>query len=374
MIYLDYSATTKPSDAVLDTFVKVSKEFVGNPNSLHKLGVEANALIDSSTKQIQTLLHTEDEIIYTSGSSEANNLAILGIAMKYQNRGKHIITTRLEHSSIYGPLSFLMKQGFSVDFVPLDTNGMIDIEQLKQLMREDTILVSISAVNSEIGLRQKVEEIGLFLKQYPKCFFHVDATQCIGKDKLSLENIDLMSFSAHKFYGIKGIGALVKKRTIELEPLIHGGKSTTKYRSGTPAPALIASFAKALRLAFENIEDKYEAVNQYNAELCTFFKTFERVKINHNAYCLPHMLNISILGVKPETFQHALENYDIYISTQSACASGNSSSPSVLAFTEDTERASSSIRISLSSFTTKEEIESFKKAFEVCYQNLTLKS
>ncbi|MDD3341312.1 MAG: cysteine desulfurase family protein [Bacilli bacterium] len=370
MIYLDYSATTKPRKEVLDTFVKVSSDFIGNPNSLHKLGVDANAIIESSTNQIKTLLHTEEDIIYTSGSSESNNLAIIGLALKYQNRGKHIITTRLEHSSIYGPLSFLMKQGFRVDFVETDENGMINLEQIKERITEETILVSISAVNSEIGLRQRVEEIGLFLKDYPKCFFHVDATQCIGKDNLSLENIDLMSFSAHKFYGIKGIGALVKKRKIELEPLIHGGKSTTKYRSGTPAPALIASFAKALRLALENVKENYQYVEQLNKELQEFVSTYPKVVINHNAYCLPHMLNLSILGVKPETSQHALEEFDIYVSTQSACASGNSSSPSVLAFTNDPDRASSSIRISLSPFTTKEEIEAFKKAFTICYKNL----
>lgn len=369
MIYLDYSATTPVCEEVLDTFCKVSKSFVGNPNSLHKLGVKSKQLIEQSTKQIASILGVkEKEIVYTSGSSEANNLAIKGICERYQNRGKHIITTQLEHSSIYGPLSYLMKKGFEIDFVPLDPNGMVDLNALQQMIRKDTILVSISAVNSEIGLRQRVEEIGSFLKQYPTCFFHVDATQCIGKDIISLENIDLLSFSAHKFYGVKGIGALIKKEKIELEPSIHGGKSTTKYRSGTPAPALIASFAKALRLAYENIKHNAH-IERLNQDLCSFLEPYKNVAINHNAYCLGHILNISVLGVKPETFQHALEQYDIYISTQSACSSSTHSS-AVMAFTNSDEKASSSVRISLSHLTTQEEIESFKKAFDLCYQKL----
>lgn len=368
MIYLDYSATTQVEDSVLDTFMKVSKEFPGNPNSLHKLGVEAKAMIDESTTQIAKLLGVKDkEIIYTSGSSEANNMAIKGICEKYQNRGKHIITTRLEHSSIYGPIGYLTKKGFEVDFVSLDENGMIDLEDLKNLMREDTILVSISAVNSEIGLRQRVEEIGSFLKQYPKCYFHVDATQCIGKCKLDMTYIDLMSFSAHKFYGIKGIGALVKKEGISLEPLIHGGKSTTQYRSGTPAPALIASFAKALRLALENLEQKYSYVQKMSQDLVSYLKEMPSISVNHNAYCIPHIVNFSVPNMKPETFQHALEEYDIYISTQSACASGGASG-AVFAFTGDEKKAMSSVRISLSYKTTEKELEACKEAIRACIQ------
>lgn len=374
MIYLDYSATTPVRKEVLDTFIKVSSSFVGNPNSLHKLGVNAKKLIEESTQQIKNLLHlTDEEVIYTSGSSEANNLAIKGICEMYGNRGKHIITTQLEHSSIYGPLSYLMEKNFTIDFVNLDENGMINLEHLKSLICDDTILVSISAVNSEIGLRQRVEEIGAYLQKYPKCFFHVDATQLIGKGHIDLTHIDLLSFSAHKFYGIKGIGALIKKKKIRIAPIIHGGKSTTIYRSGTPPVALIASFSKALRLALENLDEKYKYVESLNNDLCNFLSHYQDVKINHNLYCLPHMLNISILKIKPETFQHALETYDIYLSTQSACASGSSSSRAVLAFTNDLDRASSSIRISLSEKTTKEEIDQYKKAFDVCYKQLHLK-
>lgn len=373
MVYLDYSATTKPLDTVLDTFVSVSKNFPGNPNSLHRLGVEAKNLIWESTKQIEELLHIKDsEIIYTSGASEANNLAIKGICEKYANRGKQIITTRFEHSSIYGPIGYLEKSGFTVDFVETDKNGQIDINHLKSLLCEDTILVTISAVNSELGLRQPISLIAELLEEYPKCFFHVDATQCIGKEKIDISNVDLVSFTAHKFYGLKGIGALIKKKNILLEPNIHGGKSTTKYRSGTPAPALVASFAKALRLALEDIDDKYKKVEGLNQKIRKNLENYDGVFINHNSYCLPHMLNVSIVGVKPETFQHALEEDDIFISTQSACSSGTSLSQAVFAFTKDEKRASSSIRISLSSFTTEKEVDIFLESFDKCYKSLHL--
>lgn len=372
MIYLDYSATTKTSDEVLDTFVKCSKEFIGNPNSLHTLGVKSKNMIDSATKQIANLLNIkENEIIYTSGASESNNLAIKGICEKYKNRGKHIITTSLEHSSIYGPIDYLIDNGYSVDFVKLDEFGQVDLEDLENLITDETILVSINAVNSEIGILQPVKEIANIVKKHPKCFFHCDMTQGVGKIKVDLSNIDLISFSAHKFFGIKGVGVLVKKEKIELEPLIHGGKSTTVYRSGTPCLPLIVSTSKALRLALENIEDKEKYVRELNTYLKDKLSSYDKVKINSNDKCIPHMLNISVIGVKPETMLHALERYEIYISTQSACSSSNSKSKAVLALTHDPERASSSIRISLSYITTKKEIDEFIKYFDICYKELT---
>ena len=374
MIYLDYSATTPVNKEVLDTFNKSALEFIGNPNSLHKLGVKSKNLIDSATKQIADLLKVkEEEIIYTSGASESNNLAIKGICLKYQNRGKHIITTNLEHSSIYGPISYLRKQGFTVDFVPLDKDGMVDIEELKKLITDDTILVSIASVNSELGLRQNVEEIGELLKNYPKCFFHVDMTQSIGKIIIPLDNIDLMSFSAHKIYGMKGVGVLYKKEKIEIEPLIHGGKSTTIYRSGTPALPLIVSTSKALRLAYENIDEKYKYVKELNEYLKDDLKKYDNVYINSNEKCIPFVLNLSVVGIKPETMLHALEEKDIYISTQSACSSNTSKSLAVYSLTNDEDRAISSIRVSLSALTTKEEINEFIRSFDECYNSLMLK-
>lgn len=372
MVYLDYSATTKTSDEVLESFIKSSKEFIGNPNSLHNLGIKSNNIIVSASNQIANLLNVKpSEIIYTSGASESNNLAIKGICNKYKNRGKHIITTELEHSSIYGPINYLIDNGYTVDFVKFDENGLVDLNDLENLITDDTILVSINTVNSEIGILQPVKEIAEIVKKYPKCFFHSDMTQAIGKINVNLENIDLVSFSAHKFFGIKGIGVLIKKEKVELEPIIHGGKSTTNYRSGTPCTPLIISISKALRLALGNLDEKYKYVESLNTYLKEGLKKYDKVKINSNNKCIPHILNISVLGVKPETLLHALEQHDIYISTQSACSISNAKSKAVLALTNDIDRASSSIRISLSSITTKEEINYFLDKFKIVYENLT---
>lgn len=372
MIYLDYSATTPVNDEVLDTFVKVTKSYIGNPNSLHRLGVEAKELIEGATKQIANILKVkDDEIIFTSGASESNNLAIKGIAFKYQNRGKHIITTMLEHSSIIGPLNYLQDKGFEVDFVNILPNGLVDINHLKQLLRDDTILVSICAVDSEIGLRQPVEEIGKILLDYPKCIFHVDMTQCLGKDNIDLTNIDLASFSAHKIYGIKGIGGLIKKDKIMLEPLIHGGKSTTVFRSGTPTISLIASFATALRLATTDLDKKKDHINTLNNKLREFFKQYSNVIINSTENSVPNVLNFSVLGIKPETFLHALEEENIFISTKSACSKENSMSKSVYSLTNDEDVSNHSLRVSLSSLTTEEELDIFMKSFDKNYKRLS---
>lgn len=371
MTYLDYSATTPVNKDVLKTFVEVTNNYNGNPNSLHKLGVEANEIIKASTKQISELLKIkESEIIYTSGSSESNNFAIKGIALKYQNRGKHIITTSFEHSSIYGPLNYLQRQGFIVDFVDTNEFGQVDLNSLKELLTDDTILVSIGAVNSEIGIVQPIDEIGILLKEYNKCFFHVDMTQALGKTKVDLTNVDLASFSAHKIYGIKGIGMLYKKESIVIEPLVHGGKSTTIYRSGTPATGLIVSFAKAMRLILEDIDKNYKYVTELKILLIDNLKEYKDVYINSNDKCIPNIVNLSIVGVKPETMLHALEKYEIYISTQTACSSSGASSMSVLELTNDPKRASSSIRVSLSHLTTKEEINYFIECFDKCYKEL----
>lgn len=373
MIYLDYSATTPVNKDVLKSFDDVCLNFIGNPNSLHKLGVDSKNLIDSATSQIARILNVKnEEIIYTSGSSESNNLAIKGIALKYRNRGNHIITTAFEHSSIYGPISYLQQSGFEVDFVDVDEFGIVDLNHLKSLMRESTILVSIGQVNSEIGIKQPIEEIGKILKNYPKCFFHVDMTQAIGKIDVSLENVDLASFSAHKIYGLKGIGILVKKQNISLIPIIHGGKSTTVFRSGTPATPLIVSISKALRLANEKLTDNYKYVSQLNSYLKQKLNAIDDIYINSNDCCIPHILNISIPNIKPETMLHALEEYEIYISTKTACSSNENISKSVYALTKDEVRASSSLRISLSHLTTKEEIDLFLEKIKECIQNLKI--
>ncbi len=374
MVYLDYSATTKVSDEVLDTYVKVSKEYIGNPNSLHSLGVKSKEIIDLATNQIKDILKVPNhEVIYTSGASESNNLALKGIALKYKNRGTHIITTPLEHSSIVSPLNHLSKNGFNVDIVELNDDGTINLEHLKSLITDETLIVSVSLVDSELGIRQDIESISEILKDYPKCFFHVDATQAIGKVEIDFSDVDLISFSAHKFYGPKGIGVLLKKENIVIEPLIHGGKSTSIYRSGTPTTPLIVSMSKALRLANENLNNKYNHIKELNDILRDKLGNYSNVHVNSTNKSIPHILNFSIVGIKPETMLHALEQHDIFISTKSACSSNNSISSSVLSVTKNEKYANHSLRISLSYLTTMEEINYFIDKFDECYNNLLLK-
>ena len=372
MIYLDYSATTPVNEEVIETYAKVCRDYIGNPNSLHKLGVEAKKLIDASTLQIAKILGVKsNEIIYTSGSSEANNLAIKGVCSKYNNRGKHIITTELEHSSVIAPISYLQKHGFEVDFVKLDENGLVDLNNLKQLLRDDTILVSICAINSEVGIKQDLKAISDVIRTNPKTIFHSDVTQLIGKDKIDFSMLDLASISGQKFYGMKGIGALIKKEGLVIEPLIHGGKSTTVFRSGTPATPLIVSLSKALRLAYDNYEEKYNKVVELNKYLIDKLSKLD-VSINSNSYSLPHIVNVSIKNIKPETMQHALEEYDIFISTQTACSKGEYSK-AVYAVTRDKEKATHSIRISLSYLTTYEELDKFIEVFTKLLSSLNIR-
>lgn len=360
MIYLDYSATTPVNEEVLNSYIEATKKVIGNPNSLHKLGVEAKNLIDAATRQIASILKVKPtEIIYTSGASESNNTAIKGICLKYQNRGKHILTTPFEHSSVEEPLKYLEKQGFEVEYIKIGQDGKVDLEDLKNKMREDTILVTVASISSELGIRQPISEIGKIVKEHPKAYFHTDITQSMGKERIDLSNVDLASFSAQKFYGMKGIGALIKKENIVIEPLIHGGKSTTKDRSGTPPTALIVSMAKALRLAYENLEEKEKKVQEYNNYLREALEK-EHIAINSPKDAIPNILNISIEQIKPETFLHALEEKDIYISTKTACST-SSASHAVYALTQDEEKASHSLRISLSYLTTKEELDTFIK-------------
>ena len=362
MIYLDYSATTPVDDEVIDTYSKVCKEFIGNPNSLHKLGLEAKKLIDASTNQIAKILKVKpSEIIYTSGASEANNMAIKGVVSKYSNRGKHIITTELEHSSIIAPLNYLQSKGYEVDFVKLDENGLVDLDDLNNLIRDDTVLVSIASVNSEVGIRQDLKKIRKVISKNPRTIFHSDVTQSIGKEKIDLSVVDLASMSCQKFFGMKGCGALYKRDGLIIDPLIHGGKSTTIFRSGTPATPLIASFAKALRLVYEDFEKKDNYIHELNSYFIDKLSKLD-VSINSNKYCVPQVVNLSIKGIKPETMQHALEEYEIYISTQTACSTGDYSR-AVYAVTHSKERASHSIRVSLSYKTTYEEIDDFIDVF-----------
>ncbi|MBQ7140432.1 MAG: cysteine desulfurase [Bacilli bacterium] len=371
MIYLDYSATTPIEDSVLETYINVSKNFIGNANSIHSLGIKSKELLNSSTNQIASLLNIKPtEIIYTSGATESNNLALKGIAFNYKNRGKHIISTPLEHSSVSETLKYLESIGYKISYVKVLDNGLIDIENLKSLITDETILVSIGYINSELGIRQNIEEISNILENYPKTFFHVDGTQAIGKINVDLNNIDLFSFSSHKIYGPKGIGCLIKKDKISLIPLMHGGKSESPFRSGTPSLPLIVSLAKALRLSLENINQKYEIVNNLNNKIKENLKKYNKIMINSNENCIPHILNISLSDIRPETFIHAMEEHEIYISTKSACSNPNVPSTTLKAMNKDDSVSTTSIRISISNKTTLEEIEKFNEIFDQVYNDL----
>lgn len=373
MIYLDYSATTPVDRRVLNTFNKVCLEYPGNSNSLHKLGVEARELEDYATDRIRELLGLVDkDIIYTSGASEANNQAIKGICFKYKNRGRHIITTYLEHSSVISTMNYLSDLGFVIDYVKLDDEGRVDLSHLKKLLTDDTILVSICMVDSELGIRQPISEISEILKGYPKCFFHVDCTQALGKIDIDFSLMDLASVSIHKIYGMKGIGMLIKSKSISILSLIHGGKSSTIYRSGTPALPLIVSSMKAIELVVSNIKSNYDYVMRLNKMIVDSLSKYSDVNINSTKFSIPYVVNVSLKNIKPETFVHAMDANDVYISTKSACSSSDTMSDSVYAVTKNRDYAISSIRISLSFLTTEEEVIRFLEIFDDCYKKLNM--
>ena len=251
MIYLDYSATTPVSYEVLDTISKVTKEFIGNANSIHALGKKSADLLESATKQIADIFGVNaSEIIYTSGATEANNMAIIGVAMAHHRKGKHIIVSKLEHPSVYAICDYLKSIGFEISYVDNDTEGLIDFEDLKNKVREDTILVSICAVNSETGVRQPLKMIRQIIKKENiATIFHSDMTQAIGKVSVNFHDVDLASMSAHKIFGPKGIGFLYKSSMVKITPLIYGSGKSNDLKPGTPPLPLIAALSKAVRLA-----------------------------------------------------------------------------------------------------------------------------
>lgn len=366
MIYLDYSATTFADKKVLNKFNEACLKYKGNPNSNHKLGLKAKEEIEKSSKKILEILKINDsKIIYTSGSTEANNLAIKGVCSA--NKGNHIITTKLEHSSVIAPINRLASDNYEVDFVNLTKDGTVDIEDLKSKIKENTVLVSISYVDSELGIKQNIEEIGALLKDFPNCYFHVDATQAIGKIKTNFDNVDLISFSAHKFFGIKGIGALIKKDNVKIKPLLDGGASTTKFRSGTPATELIISMQEALELAYLNFDKKLKYISNLHKDVLSFLKKYKDININNTKSSIKQNINFSVPN--SDKLVELLNEKDVYLSTKSACSSADSLSKAIMTIYNDEKRAGESIRISLSYKTTKKEIKEFKKIFDYCYRN-----
>ena len=372
MIYLDYSATTPLGYEVLDTYNKTSKDFFGNPNSLHELGVKSKNLMNSATKQIAEIFNIEPaEITYTNGATMANNLALIGISLYHHKKGKHIIVSKLEHPSIYSICDYLKSIGFEISYVNNDNEGLIDFDNLKSLIREDTILVSICAVNSETGIRQPLKMIRQIVKkENPDTFFHSDMTQAIGKVAVNLRDVDLATFTAHKIYGPKGIGILYKANSVKVAPYLFGSGKDNILNPGTPALPLIVAFSKALRIATSDMEKRERFIERLNLKIVEALGKYEGVKINKTKYSIPHILNISFRNIKAETFLHALEEYDIYVSTNTACSSGAISS-AVMAIYNDKVRAESTLRISLSHLTTTDEINQFIDYFDTIYKNLS---
>ena len=372
MIYLDYSANTPVDARVLEQFCAVERRCIGNANSHHQAGSAAKAEIDAATIKIASLLGVQPaEIIYTSGASEANNFALKGLARLSRHAGRHIISTPLEHSSVSGTLTALQEQGYEIDLLDVKQDGTVDLEHLKDLLRPDTICVAITLVDSELGVVQPVQEIAAILKAYPHCHLHVDATQAVGKIPVSFEGVDTMSLTAHKFYGLNGIGLLIKRRNLALEPLIHGGESTTIYRSGTPTVALASSLACALDLAIIDLPNRVDHVAKLNAELRAALSIYPLVRINSPEHAIPHVLNLSVRNVKGTVFQRELDAKGVCVSVKSACSSDGLPSRAVFAVSRDRRNALSSWRISLSHLTTEDEIKAFLQAFDVCYRELT---
>lgn len=371
MIYLDYSATTPVSFEVLDTFNRTTKDFIGNPNSLHKLGTKSQELINSATKQIADICNIMPrEVIYTSGATEANNLALIGVMMKNHHQGKHLIVSKLEHPSIYKICDYLTSVGFEVSYVDNDEDGLINFEHLKKLVREDTVLVSICAVNSETGVRQPLKMIRQIIKkENNNTLLHSDFTQAIGKVPVNFNDVDLASLSGHKFFCPKGIGMLYRNEKVKIQPLIYGSSKSNELHPGTPAVALIAAFSKALRIALTDLEKKERFVTRLNEKIVKELSIHKDIIFNSTKYSIPHILNISLNNIKPETFIHAMEEKEVYIGTNTACSSGDLST-SVMAMYNDKKRATSTIRISISHITTSDEVNQFVMHFNNVYNNL----
>ena len=370
MVYLDYSATTPVLPEVLDSYNKVTEEYFGNPNSLHSLGVKSHELLESANKQICDLLKIkEDEFFYTSGATESNNLAIIGAALTYKRYGNRILVSTMEHPSVYGICKHLEKLGFVIDYVNVTNEGVIDFDDLKNKVTKDTILVSICAVNSEVGVRQPLKTVRQVIrKNNENCILHSDMTQAIGKVNINVNDVDLATISSHKIYGPKGIGLLYKTRGLVLTPLLYGHDDSLV--PGTPALPLIVSFAKALRLALKDITKKEETVKKHYDKIVEHLSNnYPNVIINSSKYCIPHILNISLMDIKPETFIHALEKDEVYVSSNTACSNGKKSE-SVYQMTHDDKRSETTIRISISPYTLPSEITEFLESFDKHYNEL----
>ena len=359
MIYFDNAATTKIYDDALTSYVQVSKKFFGNPSSLHQLGVDAHQVLTKARAQVASLLSVQpEEIFFTSGGTESNNWAIKGTALEKSVFGKHIITTKIEHPSVLQTCKQLERFGFEVSYLDVDSKGIVSVDQLKENLRKDTILVSVMAVNNEVGAIQPIAEIAQVLEEYPSIHFHVDAVQAVERASqlLAIGRIDLLSLSAHKFHGPRGVGIMYKKFGRKIQALLTGGGQEKGERSTTENLPGIVATTKALRMVLEEKSVTGELRRQLWKELATK----PEIRIFSPEDGASHVLCFAIKGVRGEVVVHAFENHGIYISTTSACSSKKADSSSTLyAMDVPTEWATGAVRVSFSNDNTKEEVEQF---------------
>ena len=359
MIYFDNAATTKIYDDALTSYVQVSQKFFGNPSSLHQLGVDAHQVLTKARAQVASLLSVQlEEIFFTSGGTESNNWAIKGTALEKSVFGKHIITTKIEHPSVLQTCKQLERFGFEVSYLDVDSKGIVSVDQLKENLRKDTILVSVMAVNNEVGAVQPIAEIAKVLEGYPSIHFHVDAVQAVERASqlLAIGRIDLLSLSAHKFHGPRGVGIMYKKFGRKIQTLLTGGGQEKGERSTTENLPGIVATAKALRMA----QEENSVTGDLRSKLWKELATKPEIRIFSPEDGASHVLCFAIKGVRGEVVVHAFENHGIYISTTSARSSKKADSSSTLyAMDVPTEWATGAVRVSFSNDNTKEEVEQF---------------
>ena len=362
--YLDNSATTRCYEEVRDVVVKTMMEDYGNPSAMHLKGVEAEKYVKEAAKKIAaTLKVQEKEIYFTSGGTEGDNWALLGTAMAKQRQGKHIITTVFEHSAVSAPLAWLEEQGYEITRIPVDEEGNLSLEQLREAVRKDTILVSTMYVNNEMGAVVPVEEIGKIVKEKnPAALYHVDAIQAYGKYRIYPKRmgIDLLAVSGHKIHGPKGIGFLYISEKAKIRPLILGGGQQGGMRSGTDNVPGIAGLGAAAERIYRDLEANTEQMRKLKLYFAQELGKIENVKINgpKPEQGAPHILNVSFLGVRSEVLLHTLEEMGIYVSAGSACSSHKRTGSSTMAALGlSPEQKESAVRFSFSEFTSKEELD-----------------
>lgn len=362
--YFDNSATTKVTDSVKDIVVKVMTEDYGNPSSMHMVGVEAEKYIKTAKENIAKILKVDEkEIYFTSGGTEGNNQATIGVVAANKRSGNKIITTAVEHASVASPMKYLEQEGYDVVYLPVDSFGVVDMEALKKEMTEDTILVSIMYVNNEVGAIQPIGEIGKYIKTInPKVVFHVDAIQAFGKMEIKpkKENIDILTVSGHKIHGPKGSGFIYIKKNTKINPIISGGGQQDGMRSGTENVPGIAGIGQAAKDCYDHLEENVGIMTELKDYLIDRLSEIDDVTINSRkgSEGAPHIVSASFRGVRSEVLLHALEDKGIYISAGSACSSNRPAvSRTLKAMNVEKDLLESTVRFSFSKFNTKEEID-----------------